>query len=203
MSGINWTEARNALAQLAEVASKYDDNGIDIHFLNSKLQGLNMTSTEAVERLFNSVQPNGITEIGKCLERLMNIYLDELESEEKARVHASEELPTKPLNIIVITDGISSDTVSDVIVGAAKRLDAKHFPLGQLGVQFVQIGDDPEATTFLGELDDELRLEYKIRDMVDTTPYTGRSLTSDMLIKVLLGGINRLVDGKRGASRRV
>jgi hypothetical protein len=45
-------------------------------------------------------------------------------------------------------------------------------------------------------MDDDLANKHNIRDMVDTTLYTGQRLTSDLLGKILLGGINRRVDRK-------
>lgn len=46
---------------------------------------------------------------------------------------------------------------------AAKRLDARHFPLSQIGIQFVQIGDDAKATEALKELDENLASVHGIR----------------------------------------
>lgn len=88
------------------------------------------------------------------------------------------------------------DDPESVIVAAARRLDAGHFPVSQVGIQFVQIGDDPEATAALQELDDELARTHGVRDIVDTTPYRG-TVTAETVAKILLGGINRRVD-KRG-----
>ena len=65
-----------------------------------------------------------------------------------------------------------------------------------MGIQFVQLGSDPQATEALREMDDELANRHNIRDMVDTTLYTGQRLTTDLLGKILLGGINRRVDRK-------
>lgn len=59
-----------------------------------------------------------------------------------------------------------------------------------MGIQFIQIGNDPIATEALKQLDDELQ---DCRDMVDTTPYAGK-VNSDFLIKVALGSINRRID---------
>jgi hypothetical protein len=86
----------------------------------------------------------------------------------------------------------------------------------QLGIQFVQIGNDSRATKALKELDDDLHKTGNIRvrsfffflgvqiwsdvlgvlqDIVDTTPYSKLNPgTADGLIKVLLGGINRRID---------
>ena len=60
----------------------------------------------------------------------------------------------------------------------------------------MQVGDDPDATAYLQSLDNDLK---GVRDIVDTTPYLGGELTVDMIIKIVIGGINRRVD-KEGAS---
>jgi hypothetical protein len=77
----------------------------------------------------------------------------------------------KPISILVITDGvpsesldglcdlehqptlISADDARSVIVEIARRLDVKNVPLRQLGIQFVQIGDDANAAKALKELE--------------------------------------------------
>lgn len=82
---------------------------------------------------------------------------------------------------------------------AARRLDAGRFPTSQVGIQFVQIGDDPDATEALRELDDDLAGRHGCRDIVDTTPFSGAHLDGNTLSKILLGGINKRVD-KRGVS---
>lgn len=70
-------------------------------------------------------------------------------------------------------------------------------PLKQLGLQFVQVGNDAEAAKALRKLDEGLQ---GVRDMVDTTPFTqlkNGQLTADDLIKMLIGGINRKIDGDK------
>lgn len=63
------------------------------------------------------------------------------------------------MNLIVITDGEADDpdTLAYALAGFSDRLEEGRFPLNQLGVQFIQIGNDREATKFLKYLDDELR----------------------------------------------
>jgi hypothetical protein len=50
----------------------------------------------------------------------------------------------KPLNLVIITDGIPDDidTFISIISHVSSTLDAGHFPLNQIGIQFVQIGSD-------------------------------------------------------------
>lgn len=200
MRGALWEEAKEALAGLASIAADYDSNGLDIHFLNYTESALGIKDAYRVEALFRKVEPEGYTPIGERLEGLLSDYLRDLEKAQRQyeKGDSSALKRIKPVNFIVITDGCPTDDPASVIIAAARRLDAKHFPLTQVGIQFVQIGNSRKATAYLRELDDTLSSHYNIRDIVDTTPYMNTKLTSDMLIKILLGGINRRVD-HRGA----
>jgi len=191
------------LSSLADVAAKYDTDGIDVHFLNDRRFVSNVRNSSAVKRLFADVEPKGITPIGEKLEELLLSYLDKIETARAKEVAGDINVTKiKPVNYIVLTDGAPTDEPEDVIVMTARRLDRGNFPTTQLGIQFVQIGDSPTATKFLQELDDNLSSNHGVRDIVDTTPctMTGGKLTAEMLTKILLGGINRRVDRKGGGS---
>ncbi|KAI0677261.1 hypothetical protein C8Q78DRAFT_960178 [Trametes maxima] len=194
-----WPEARDALAALADVAAEYDTDGIDVCFLNNRKTGTNMTSAAQVERLFDSVYPKGATPIGERLEELMLYYLNELDAAKETGGQALVKT-IKPVNYIILTDGVPTDDPASVIATAARRLDEGRYPLSQVGIQFVQIGSHRAATEYLRMLDDELQDEYHVRDMVDTTPYLGDRLNADTIIKILLGGVNRRVDKRGGRS---
>ncbi|KAH7887317.1 hypothetical protein F5I97DRAFT_817102 [Phlebopus sp. FC_14] len=195
MEGSSWEEAKNALAGLARYAAEYDADGIDVYFLNNSKVARGMKDAEQVHRLFRDVRPRGYTPTGTRLEGLLNEYIDDLERAKAQRDQGNTQVkPIKPVNFLVITDGEPTDDPQSVIVAAAHRLDAGHFPLSQVGIQFVQIGDSQSATRALKALDDDLHDVHKIRDIVDTTPYSNVPLTDDLLVKVLLGGINRRVD---------
>ncbi|KAG8791068.1 hypothetical protein FRC12_010258 [Ceratobasidium sp. 428] len=196
MSGARWKEAGDALASVADKAAIYDPNGIDIHFLNSPELALEVTSKQEVIDLFNSVRPYGPTPTGDRLDHLLGEYITQIED---AKTKGLKKMP-KPVNFIVITDGVPTDDPESVIIAAARRLDAGNFLLSQVGIQFIQVGNDSKATKALKELDDGINKAHKIRDMVDTTPYKGKALDGATVVKVLLGGINRRVDNKGGAS---
>ncbi|KAF7297101.1 hypothetical protein MIND_00943000 [Mycena indigotica] len=198
-----WQEAGDALAQLATTAAQYDADGIDIHFLNHvhmQNSSQHLRTAEAVRRVFNEVSPRGPTPTGDRLDQLLKPYISMLE---EAKIDAdgtprnrqtNEKI--KRVNFIVITDGQPTDEPSEVIVHAAKRFGAiRNICPIQVGIQFVQIGDDPNATAALSRLDDDLAQENGIPDIVDTTPYTKlHPITADGIIKCLIGGINRRVD---------
>ena len=106
----------------------------------------------------------------------------------------------KPLNIIVITDGEAGDDVESPIISAAGKLDKMDAPGWQIGIQFFQVGSDPEATRALQELDDGLG-ESGVRDIVDTVPWNGMQggsgITADKVLKCVLGAVNRKLDRKK------
>jgi len=204
MKGGRWEETRDVLSSLADVTSQYDTNGIDVHFLNNKVFLSNVRVASTVNNLFDRIQPRGITPIGGKLEELLLSYLDMIERAKEREIAGDSRAMKgiKPVNYIVLTDGAPTDDPEEVILNAARRLDKGNFPITQIGIQFVQIGDSPRAAAFLQELDDGLAANHGVRDMVDTTPFTmtGGELTAEMLTKILLGGINRRVDRKGARS---
>jgi hypothetical protein len=61
MAGERWESAKKALMGVAEVAAGYDEDGIDIYFLNSKRVGRELKSDSDVEELFAGLMPRGAT----------------------------------------------------------------------------------------------------------------------------------------------
>ncbi|KIO31076.1 hypothetical protein M407DRAFT_14197 [Tulasnella calospora MUT 4182] len=201
MDGPLWFEARDALAGIAEVAARYDLDGIDVHFLNNPIVGRGLRNGAEVKQLFDQTAPYGITPTGEKLEELLLEYLLKLEDAKAAQLggDAGALKRVKPVSFLVITDGAATDDPESVIVQAARRLDEGRFPLSQVGIQFVQIGTDDNAAEALRVLDDDLATVHGVRDIVDTYPYTaeGSQLTADSLAKILLGGINRRLDRRK------
>lgn len=192
MRGERWEQARAAIKGVVAQAMKYDDDGVDVYFLNSKRDGEGLRKPKDVDKLFSGVEPRGATPTGRTLEKILRPYMLKLE----AAVEAGRPDSVKPINIVVITDGAPTDDPESVITVFAKRLDKGDFPLSQVGIQMLQVGNDPGATRALQELDDELSNKHGIRDMVDTVPYEG-DFTAELIVKTLLGGINRRLD-RRG-----
>jgi len=211
MAGEYWDQLGRALREFAAIATKYDSDGIDIHFLNSpQYDRKHVTSTASVRDLFDRVQPAGVTPTGACLDRILREYLDKYADAKAAYTPSTtgpgphptmyDSLP-KPLNILVLTDGEPTDDPEGAIVHAARRLEELNAPLHQVGIQFVQIGNEEGAREALQELDDALVDIYGIRDMVDFTPFVGapsagegEKLNGDMILKALLGAVNRRYD---------
>lgn len=197
MAGSLWREAKSAIIGVVSHAMKYDDDGIDVYFLNSKDVGKGIKRTAQVEKLFSGVKPGGATPTGARLDKLLKAYKKELDDAyKKAERTGGDPYTVKPLNLIVITDGAPTDDPESAIVSFARYLDKLDYPLSQCGIQMLQIGNDASAAEALQDLDDALETRYDIRDIVDTVPYQGE-MTADLIVKTLLGGINRRLD-RRG-----
>jgi hypothetical protein len=212
MAGQRWLDTLAALAAITPICTEHDADGIDIYFLNHRnpmnASGAggytNITTTAGVQSIFNSIRPLGGTPTGTRLQHILKPYLSQLEQSMKLQAQGQE--PTvKPLNIIVITDGVPSDDVESVIVQVAKKLDLWEAEPWQIGIQFFQVGREPEAAKDLRDLDDSLSGVYGIRDMVDTIPWSGddgQVLTGDGLLKVTMGSVNRRLDRRRPSDER-
>ncbi|MCJ1249094.1 hypothetical protein MMC30_006316 [Trapelia coarctata] len=196
MAGRSWKETASALASVAPICTQHDADGIDIYFLNhpDSPNYQHITSAASIEGIFQNVRPMGGTPTGSRLNAILKPYLKLVETKGADAV--------KPLNIIVITDGVPSDDVESVILNAAKKLDRWDAPGWQVGIQFFQVGNEQGAAEALRELDDDLAEigGEDVRDMVDTVPWSGDSgvgLNADGILKVVLGAVHRKLDRKK------
>lgn len=152
MEGPRWTTMSKVLAEIAKIAVKYDEDGVDVRFFNKYLEDkdrLNLNTSEKVMALFKRVVPDGPTPTADTLEEELGQYMRKLR----------EGGNVKRLNVIVLTDGEPDEEaqgVEDVLVKYANQLKGFGAHPLQVGVQFVQIGDDKAATDFLRSLDDDL-----------------------------------------------
>jgi hypothetical protein len=195
MAGRSWRETSKALESITPICTAHDADGIDIYFLNARDSAWyhNVTTPSTVSEIFSAVRPQGGTPTGQRLNQILKPYL--------ARYAANPE-GTKPLNIIIITDGEPSDDVESPIISAAKKLDKLDAPAWQVGIQFFQVGNEPGAREHLKQLDDDLEeiAGTDLRDIVDTVPFTGngnQELNADGVLKVVLGSVVRRLDRKR------
>lgn len=180
MGPSRWEEARDALAGMVELAAQYDSDGVDVHFLNHEASLESCREPTQIKRLFDSIVPEGLTPTGTKLEMLLLQYMDDIETYKSTR----QGKEPKKRNYVCITDGVATDDPESVIVALAQRLDRSNFPLSQVGIQFVQVGNDAEARDALRELDDAITSQYSCRDIVDTVPYSGMALNPELIVKV-------------------
>jgi uncharacterized protein YegL len=193
MAGRSWKETGKALETITPICTQRDADGIDVYFLNHPDSSLykNISTAGTVVEIFQTVRPGGATPTGQRLNKILKPYLKHYQESPDT---------TKPINIIVITDGEPSDDVESPIIQAAKKLDKLDAPAWQIGIQFFQVGKEPGAREHLKQLDDglkELAGDEELRDIVDTVPFTGDNnaeLTATGILKCVLGSVNRRLD---------
>lgn len=70
---------------------------------------LEQQSSQKVRELFDKVRPQGYTPIGEKLESLLLFYMDNLENTKERIKTGEKKVPSmRPVNYIVITDGVPS-----------------------------------------------------------------------------------------------
>ncbi|KAK8086654.1 hypothetical protein PG994_001628 [Apiospora phragmitis] len=206
MTGDSWAEVRGVLREIVPTCVAHDSDGVDVYFLNHRSSELldkgsgkagtgyrGVTNAEGVAELFRRVRPSGGTPTGQRLGQILRPYLNRYR---KVVDETEDVFAMKPLNIIVITDGAAGDDPEDPIVFAAKELDELRAPGYQIGIQFFQVGDYPEAAKALKALDDDLP-NKGVRDIVDTCYFqagTKGRITSQKLLKVVLGAVDKRID---------
>ncbi|KAG0158470.1 von Willebrand factor, type A [Penicillium digitatum] len=205
MRGELWNEAKDALAAITPVCTKYDSEGIDIYFINHRSKSNtnlnynyspsrcpkldaggyhNIRTAQRVSEIFSSVRPSGGTGVGRRLFEILDPYTKLVEAKEAERRAqkgpSGPGLLVKPINIITITDGVFTDDAESVIIKTAQVLDGpscRAIPW-QVGIQFFQIGNDEMARQYLEVLDKDLGSRchaLHLRDIVDTVPWRNRA----------------------------
>ncbi|KAG6330684.1 hypothetical protein ID866_8402 [Astraeus odoratus] len=186
-----WQQARGALGGIVDIANRYGSTGIDLHFMHDVEFAEQILSADDVAKVFANREPDGLdTPTGAKLAQLIDQYLPLIEHKECTH---------QPISILVITDGAATDydDLVQAIVDAAHRLDRAGVREDMFGIQFVQIGTDEDAAQALRALDDELEGKYRIRDIVDTTPFNpaqGATFDTEYMLKILLGSIRKDLD---------
>ncbi|KAJ5725228.1 uncharacterized protein N7483_006585 [Penicillium malachiteum] len=224
MKGNRWEELEKAIAVITPLCTQGDEDGIEIYFLNHNQVYENVKKTEKVQEIFSDIHPDGWTPVGEVLRKILEPYLARVQNMQRYRqshwqiTEVPASVNVKPLNIIVITDGAFTDghIAQDTIFQTASALDKCDPPArsDQLGIQFFQIGDDEKAKKFLENLDDNLGKicgQEKMRDIVDTVTWEETewwrskkepTLDTEWLLKVVLGGVNKVYDQKTRKSRK-
>ena len=157
MNGTRWTTASKVLEKIASIAEIYDEDGVDVRFFNKRIQKSqreNLKSSQVMELFRKASPPRGGTLTADLLEGVLNDYMREYKKDPDR----------KGLNLIVLTDGDPDpkQDVESVLVKYANLLRDAGAYLFQVGVQFVQIGNDERAKKFLESFDDDLKDKHEL-----------------------------------------
>ncbi|KAH8704135.1 hypothetical protein BGW36DRAFT_97212 [Talaromyces proteolyticus] len=199
--GTRLTQLRQILGLIAAAASKFDQDGVSVRFMNSDEKGDNIRSKEDVEALVSRVRFSGLTPMGTSLKQKV---LDPMVIG-PARAGRLD----KPVLVITITDGQPAgephNAVTEAIRSAVDELSRSGRYRGGVSFQFAQVGTDLHARQFLSKLDEDPSIgqlidctssfEVEQDEMSRAVPPV--NLTRELWIaKVMLGAIDPSYDTK-------
>jgi uncharacterized protein with von Willebrand factor type A (vWA) domain len=172
-----WLQAQESTFALARQCEQFDPNGITIYTFSSRFSRYDNVTADRVTQVFKENQPLGSTNLAAVLNDATSNYF-----QRKASGEANHNGET----ILVITDGEPDDrrAVIDVIIAATQKMDKDE----ELGISFIQVGNDQAATLFLQTLDDQLEdvgAKFDICDTV-TIEEMGNMTLSEVLLSAIL-----------------
>ena len=157
-------DLRLILSRVAFAATLFDEDGIEIRFMNDEkippqqLSGIR--SDQQIDQMMQQKRFNGLTPFGT---RLRERVLDPLVIS-KMRGRQLQ----KPVLVMGITDGQPSGERADALVEAIRYAHGeamKTMGPGAIAFEFAQVGNDQQATEFLAKLDND----PQVGGMVDCT----------------------------------
>jgi hypothetical protein len=170
-----WELLVESVRYFGDIAAQSDDDGVDIKFVvNGDKNAENIRSGQHVLDLLAdiNIQPNKPSSLDSVLWDILGGYIQGYEQYKVIKdmkfssFRFQVQLP-KPLNLIVITDGVSHDyeKIEEVLSRAARSFEDLEMQEFQVGVQFVQVGNDKNGKKRLRLLDDKLPERYGVRDV--------------------------------------
>ncbi|KAF7505103.1 hypothetical protein GJ744_001243 [Endocarpon pusillum] len=202
-----WDEAAMLLEVLTMKAKGLDPDGMDLSFTTGPVRIQNSNDergfTEAMDN--DDATPNDMTptDMSASLGAILDAYLQDLRGkrlkgtrESKKRRSTNSGDNDRKLTVIVFTDGRwegmdRKDQVDETIIDFSKALakEVGNLQKRYVSIEFVQFGNDPDASHRLRHLDNDLKYAG-VDDIVDTEPSRGD------VYKMLLGSFVEEFDKK-------
>ncbi|AFY43040.1 VWA domain-containing protein [Nostoc sp. PCC 7107] len=172
-----WVAAQESTLALASKCEQFDPDGITVYVFSGRFKRYENVTTSKVTQIFQENDPSGTTDLAAVLKHATDDYFQR---------KSSGQTKSNGETILVVTDGEPDDrkAVMRVIIEASRRMDKDE----ELGISFIQVGSDQQATRFLKVLDDELQSAGAKFDICDTI--TMEDMEDLSLSEVLLNAIN-------------
>lgn len=140
------------ISRVAYIASLFDDDGIQVRFMNSNVEWNNIRQGHPIQEDVKKMKYQGMTPLGTSLR---NKVLDPL-----VIGPARAGRLRKPVLIITITDGQPMGEPKGAVQEAIRYASAElarlpRYGAGAVSFQFAQVGNDAKARSFLAELDSD------------------------------------------------
>lgn len=171
-----WEVAQDSTFALAQKCDEIDPDGITVYLFSGRFKRYDNVTADKIKEIYALNEPMGKSNLKSVLEDALNNYF-----ERKAQGETKENGET----MLVITDSIPDEPkeIIRLIIDASQKIDRDE----ELGISFIQIGNDKKATEYFKALDDELVNKGADFDIVDTVALD--DIKKIGLTKVLLNAV--------------
>lgn len=171
-----WEVVQESTLAIARKCEQLDSDGITVYTFSGKFRRYDNVTSSKVEQIFLENDPMGTTNLASVLSDATQSYF---------RRKAAGQTKPEGETLIVVTDGEPDDrrAVMEVIIDATRKMERDE----ELAISMIQIGGDPQATSFLKALDDRLQDVGAKFDICDTV--TIDQMEEMSLAEVLLSAI--------------
>ena len=163
-----WKQAHKWSKGLAHACAHYDNDGIDVVLFGGNIKTYNGVKASTVDQIFREQQLDGTTPTTEALEKALSFKKKD-----------------KPIIILVLTDGTPNNphSLTNLIIKTTQKMTDRK----EIGISFLQVGNDNYARNFLKKLDDDLISMGAKLDIVDTKSFKD---TENITIEdILIGAI--------------
>lgn len=162
-----WKAAEETVTALAKEMAAHDKDGITVVPFNDRFTIEDGVTPATVGDIFKKHAPGSGTMLAAPLQAVVDKFLPApaqksggflssmFGSKTPAAPAAGSALARKPVCVVVATDGAAGDEAEVVktLVGATQRMQSDD----ELGILFLQVGNDHNAEAFLQRVDEQLK----------------------------------------------
>lgn len=176
-----WDDVQKAFRALGYIAKRSDYDGMDLHFTNNTSVNRCAKHRAPLMSTLKGIQLGGKCDIGLSFGKIVRGI--KLDSEKQGKRHSfTQRFRNKTkwgTSIYVFTSGMWEQECDWLhgIVDPLKELMGRNVMRGEVGVQFIQFGNDALATARLKKLDDQLD-GHGVQRLASHRVSTERTLTS-------------------------
>lgn len=171
-----WEIAQESTFALARKCDDIDPDGITVYLFSGRFRRYDNVTADKILQIYQENEPMGKSNLKSVLQDALDNYF-------QRKITGN----TKPNGetMLIITDGIPDEPkeIIRVIIDASQKIDRDE----ELGISFIQIGNDKKATQYFQALDDELEKAGAKFDIVDTI--TLDEMKDVSLTEVLLNAV--------------
>lgn len=172
-----WEQAHDWSKGIADICSQFDDDGIDVILFDEDTKIYNNVNPAKLDEIFRTNRPGGTTNTALAIRKAVPEYFQRIGLFERDKPVKRE----KPVILIIFTDGIpdSKKELEEVIVKITTKIQSRK----EIGITFLQVGNDIYARDFLASLDDGLTVKGAKFDIVDTKSFAeSQNMSSEEII---------------------